>query len=150
MAVAASLGHLATTLGKTIVVDSSGYSSPIRGDEKCLLEAISDLATFVLRQPENRKCFLHASSEDGVARLRVYGDKHQIPLAARPDIFEPFSGPMKDKPTRAAHRVGLALAKTIVEAHHGSLSIADTPSAGTAFVLELPTHWPVEEPPPSE
>jgi len=46
--------------------------------------------------------------------------------------------------------VGLALAKIIVEAHHGSLSIEDTPRAGTAFVVEFSTHWPVEEPPRSE
>jgi K+-sensing histidine kinase KdpD len=149
-AVSASLGHLAASLRKTIVVDNTAYSSPIRGDEKSLLEAISNLATFVLHQPDNRKCFLHASSVDSVAHLRVYGDRHQIPGPARPDIFEPFAGPMKNKPTRAVHRVGLALAKTIVEAHHGSLSLADTPSAGTAFVLEFPTHWPVEEPPRSE
>jgi K+-sensing histidine kinase KdpD len=149
-AVSASLGHLAASLRKTIIVDNTAYASPIRGDEKCLLEAVSNLATFVLHQPDNRKCFLHASSADGFAHLRVYGDRHQIADPARPGIFEPFAGPMKNKPTRAAHRVGLALAKTIVEAHHGSLSIADTPSAGTAFVLEFPIHWPVEEPPRSE
>jgi signal transduction histidine kinase len=148
--VRSGLGHLACSLRKAIVVDNSAYSSPVRGDEKCLNEAISGLATFVLRQADNQKCFLRASTEDGVARLRVYGDRHQIPIAARSGIFDPFAGHMQEKPTRAAHRVGLALAKIIVEAHHGSLSIEDTPRAGTAFVVEFSTHWPVEEPPRSE
>jgi signal transduction histidine kinase len=37
--------------------------------------------------------------------------------------------------------VGLALAKVIVEVHHGSIWMEDTPAAGTAFVLEFPSHW---------
>ena len=134
----------------SIVVDNAAYSLPVRGDEKYLDEAVSDLATFVLRQIGNQKCFLCASSEDGVARLRIYGDQHRIPAAARRGIFDPFAGHPKDKPTRAAHRVGLALAKIIVEAQHGSIVLEDPPGAGTAFVIELPTRWPVEEPRRSE
>jgi two-component system, sensor histidine kinase and response regulator len=143
--VSSSLGHLAFSLRKTIVVDSASYAAPVHGDEKYLNEAVSDLATFVLRQADNQKCFLSASSEDGAARLRIYGDRHQLPSAARKGIFDPYVGHMKDKPTRAAHRVGLALAKIIVEAHHGMLRVEDIASAGTAFVLEFPTHWQAEE-----
>ena len=120
--VAAGLGHLALALRKSIVVDNAGYASPIRGDEKYLDEAVSDLATFVLRQSDNQKCFLSASSEGGNrAGCAIYGDQHHIPVAARRGLFNPFTGHLKDKPTRAAHRVGLALAKIIVEAHHGSI-----------------------------
>ncbi len=140
-----SLGHLAFSLRRSIVVDNASYTSPVHGDEKYMNEAVSDLATFVLRQADNETCFLRASSLDGIARLRVYGDKHQIPVAARQGIFDPYAGHMKDKPTRAAHRVGLALARIIVEAHHGSIWIEDTPGAGSAFVIEFPVHWPAEE-----
>jgi K+-sensing histidine kinase KdpD len=73
--------------------------------------------------------------------LRVYGDKQQIPVAARDSIFDPYGGHLHEKPAHAAHRVGLALAKVIVEVHHGSIWIEDTPSAGTAFVIEFPAHW---------
>ena len=148
--VAAGLGHLAMALRKAIVVDNAGYASPIRGDEKYLDEAVSDLATFILRQSDNQKCFLSASSEGGIGRLRIYGDQHRIPVAARRGLFDPFTGHLKDKPARAAHRVGLALAKTIVEAHHGSIDLEDTPGGGTAFVIDFPTRWPVEEPRRSE
>lgn len=143
--VRSSLGHLAFSLRRSIVVDNASYTSPVHGDEKYMNEAVSDLATFVLRQADNETCFLRASSLDGIARLRVYGDKHQIPVAARQGIFDPYAGHMKDKPTRAAHRVGLALARIIVEAHHGSIWIEDTPGAGSAFVIEFPAHWPAEE-----
>jgi K+-sensing histidine kinase KdpD len=143
--VVSTLGPMATSLDKTILVDNSSYSSPVLGDEKYLYEAVSSLATFVLRQSDNRRCFLQASSEAGVARLRVYGDQHHISAAARRGIFDPFVGPTKDKPTRAAHQVGLALARNVVEAHHGSIRVEDSPSAGSAFVLEFPAHWPARE-----
>ncbi|MBN2574943.1 MAG: hybrid sensor histidine kinase/response regulator [Deltaproteobacteria bacterium] len=144
-AAASSLGHLAFGLRKAIVVENSLHAAPVRGDEKHLVEAVAGLATFVLRQTENQKCFLQASSDDGVCRLRVYGERHRIPAAARRGIFDPYVGLAKDRNTRAAHRVGLALAKTIVEAHHGAIHIEDTPSAGSAFVVELPTGWPSRE-----
>ena len=144
-AVTSSLGHLAFSLRKSIIAESSSRTSPVYGDERHLHEAVSNLTTFVLRQVDNQKCFLSSSSEAGTARLRIYGDQHQIPNAAQKGIFDPFAGHMKDKPTRAAHRVGLSLAKIIVEAHHGTIRIEQTPGAGSAFVVELPTHWHVEE-----
>ena len=149
-AVSTGLGHLAHGLRKSIVVDNTAYASPIFGDEKYLNEALSGLATFVLREADNHQCLICSASAEGIAQVRVYGDRHQIPPSARRGIFDAFTGHMKDKPTRAAHRVGLALAKLIVEAHHGSLRMEDTPGAGTAFVAEFPTQWLFEEPRRSE
>ena len=73
--------------------------------------------------------------------MQVHGDKHQIEVAVRDGIFDPYGGHLNEKAARAAHRVGLALAKVIVEVHHGSIWVEDTPSAGTAFVIEFPSHW---------
>jgi Signal transduction histidine kinase len=139
--VASSLAHMALGARKEIVVENSSYALPIHGDANYVKEAVTNLANFVLRQPENQTCFLCASSDGGVARLRVYGDKHQIAVAARRGIFDPYTGHLKEKPAGAAHRVGLALAKVIVEVHHGSIGVEETPSAGTAFVIEFPSHW---------
>jgi K+-sensing histidine kinase KdpD len=139
--VANSLRHLAQTLRKSIVVDNRSYSSPMHGDEKYLHEAVSDLATFILRQTDNQKCFLCASSLDGCVHLRIYGDRHLIPSAAREALFAPYAGQAKGKPTRAAHKVGLALARFIVEAHHGTIQIQDSPDAGSGFVVEFPARW---------
>jgi K+-sensing histidine kinase KdpD len=73
--------------------------------------------------------------------LHVYGNRHQIELSARSDLFDPYAGHLKEKSARAAHRVGLALAKVIVEVHGGSIGLEDMPSAGTAFVIEFPSRW---------
>ncbi len=139
--VASSLAHTASVGRKQIVVENASYAMPVRGDGNYIKEAVANLANFVLRQPENQTCFLRASSEGGTARLHVYGDKHEIAVAARPDIFDPYTGNAKEHLARAAHKVGLALAKVIVEVHHGSISVEEMPSAGTAFAIEFPTHW---------
>jgi K+-sensing histidine kinase KdpD len=143
--VCSSLAHLASSGGKRIIVDSVGYSLPINGDANYMKEAVSILASYVLRQSDNDKCFLHVSSDAGVARMRIYGDKHQIPEATRKSIFDPYSDSVKEKSTRVAHKAGLALARVIVEVHHGSTWVEDTPDAGSAFVIEFPSHWAIRE-----
>lgn len=139
--VASNLAHMASGASKKIVVEHGSYTLPVRADPNYLKEAVTNLANFVLRQPENQTCFLRASSEGGIARLQVHGDKHQIDVAVRDGIFDPYGGHLNEKSARAAHRVGLALAKVIVEVHHGSIWVEDTLSAGTAFVIEFPSHW---------
>jgi K+-sensing histidine kinase KdpD len=140
--VRASLEHSASNTHKEIVVEASAYILPVHGDELYIREAVSNLATFVLRQADNQKCFLYASSEGGISRLRVYGDKYRIPVDARQRIFDPFSDSTHDRSTRVAHGVGLALAKAIVDAHQGSLWVEDFSEAGSGFILEFPSRWP--------
>lgn len=144
--VCSGLGHLASATAKRIIVDCSSYSLPINGDSNYMKEAVAILASYVLRQPENEKCFLEASSDSGVARLRIYGDKHEIPEASRKAIFDPYSDSVKERSTRVAHKAGLALARVIVEVHHGSTWVEDVPGAGSAFVIEFPSHWAIKEP----
>jgi signal transduction histidine kinase len=139
--VRSSLEHLAANAHKEIVVESAAFALPVQGDEVYVREAVSNLAAYTLRQADNQKCFLCSSSEGGISRLRVYGDKYKIPPEIGQHIFDPFSGSREDKATKVAHGVGPALAKAIVEAHHGSIWVEDTPDAGSGFVLEFPSHW---------
>ena len=143
--VRASLAPGASSDRKRIVVDSTGYSLPISGDGNYLNEAVTILASHVLRQPENQTCFLDVSSDAGAARLRIYGDRHQIPEAARSQLFDPYVDSSAEKATRVAHRAGLALAKVIVEVHHGTTGVEDVPGAGSAFVIRFPSHWSLRE-----
>jgi K+-sensing histidine kinase KdpD len=139
--VSTNLAPVASGMQKDIVIKNSSCLLPIHGDSSYLKEAVTNLVSYVLRQTENRTCFLCPSSEGGIARLRVNGDRHQISVATRQDIFDPYASPIKESASRAVHSVGLALAKVIVEVHHGSIWVEDTPAAGTAFVLEFPSHW---------
>jgi signal transduction histidine kinase len=61
-----------------------------------------------------------------------------IPEELGEEVFEPF----RHGPTTAAHSpgtgTGLTLARTLAEAHHGTVILADTPGSGATFIMELP------------
>jgi signal transduction histidine kinase len=57
-----------------------------------------------------------------------------VPREERERIFEPF---VRGE-SSAGTGLGLAIARAIVEAHGGSIRVADEPGGGAAFVIELP------------
>jgi PAS domain S-box-containing protein len=60
-------------------------------------------------------------------------------------IFEPFW-----QQTRDAHRglgLGLHIARSVIEAHSGKISVRSCLGVGTCFTLTLPSTYPVELPP---
>lgn len=62
-----------------------------------------------------------------------------IPEALQPVLFERFTKArrigLRGEPTTG---LGLSLCKTIVELHHGTLSVTSTEGKGTVFTIELP------------
>jgi signal transduction histidine kinase len=62
----------------------------------------------------------------------VSDDGPGVPLHLRERIFEPFFT------TRArGNGIGLAIVKSVVEAHAGGVSLAQTPR-GATFIIDLP------------
>jgi signal transduction histidine kinase len=93
---------------------------------------------------------LEAAPEGATVRVRVEarGDEHvrvlvenpgvDIPPEMRERIFHPF---FTTKPRGTG--LGLPIARTIVEAHRGTLTLESDGKSGTTFVVELPTTAPV-------
>ncbi|NMO14342.1 response regulator [Pyxidicoccus fallax] len=77
----------------------------------------------------------------GRARLRVVDHGPGIRPEDRARLFERFE---RAVPTRhhSGLGVGLWMARVIVEAHGGALSVEDTPGGGATFVVELPLGGP--------
>ena len=75
---------------------------------------------------------------DGV-RIRVVDEGIGIPEALQPHVFEAFTPArrpgLRGEPTTG---LGLALCKTIVEWHQGTISVASTEGEGTTFTVEIP------------
>ena len=63
-----------------------------------------------------------------------------IPPADRETIMEPFH-----HGAGGQIGLGLAIAKGIIEAHHGQIRVEDTPGGGATFLLTLPVAVPQED-----
>ena len=70
----------------------------------------------------------------GTVIFRVADTGSGIPADLLPSIFEPFVTRGKSKGTG----LGLAIVKSVVESHHGTISVQSTPGTGTAFEITLP------------
>jgi signal transduction histidine kinase len=61
-----------------------------------------------------------------------------IPPHEQPRIFEKFYRLKTDRNRIPGTGVGLAIAREIVEAHQGSMTVAGRPGGGSVFSLALP------------
>ncbi|MEK7375890.1 MAG: ATP-binding protein, partial [Candidatus Margulisiibacteriota bacterium] len=68
-----------------------------------------------------------------ILSIRDYGIG--IPKEERPKVFEAF---YQSKTERGGAGLGLFLAKSIVEAHHGSIKLISKPEKGTHIEVKLP------------
>jgi two-component system OmpR family sensor kinase len=78
-----------------------------------------------------------AAARDGMVRVTVADHGPGIPANERTRVFERFHRSPGASGSGAG--LGLAIARTIVEAAGGRISVADTPGGGATFVVELPT-----------
>jgi signal transduction histidine kinase len=84
--------------------------------------------------PQSRRLTLTARGNgDGHVRVFVGDTGPGIPAAVLEHIFEPFV-------TTKSHGMGLGLAvcRTIIEAHHGKLRASNNESGGATFEFTLP------------
>lgn len=83
-------------------------------------------------------------SESQEIVLKVHNDGPPIPQSELPTIFDPFSrGAKQDTAAVNESRhlgIGLFVARQIVEAHSGKISVTSTVQGGTTFVVRLPRH----------
>jgi signal transduction histidine kinase len=78
-----------------------------------------------------------------VARLEVHDSGPGIPREQRELIFEPFrQGHGGADRRHGGTGLGLAIVSEIVELHHGSVRVEDSPLGGSAFLVELPLRAP--------
>ncbi|WP_265949327.1 cache domain-containing protein [Dechloromonas sp. A34] len=65
-----------------------------------------------------------------------------IPLEVQKRIFDPF---FTTKPVGQGTGLGLSLAYSIVQKHHGTLEVASEPGRGSSFRLEIPRRQPARQ-----
>ncbi len=95
------------------------------------------LANAVRHAPEGSRIVLSARRKgEAWAEVSVTDQGPGIPPALRETIFTPF----RTGPGSASSGVGLAIARAIVEAHGGTIKVADTDRPGATVSFTLPVH----------
>ena len=82
--------------------------------------------------PERGRVVLDARREAGALELSVTDNGPGVPAALREKVFEAFFTTRTD-----GTGLGLAVAKQLVEAHGGKLSVGEQPGGGARFALTL-------------
>jgi signal transduction histidine kinase len=91
------------------------------------IDAIKDAPT------ENRFISIRTSRVENFAQLTVSDRGHGIPEDKLKEVFEPFFT------TKAEGMgMGLSIARTIIEAHHGQISVRNRDHGGTTFRIRIP------------
>jgi len=99
--------------------------------DQALTNVLENAARFT--PPGRRITIAAARWRDGV-QVRIADRGPGIPREERERVFEPF---VRGEGS-AGTGLGLAIARAIVEAHGGTIRVADEPGGGTAIVIELP------------
>ena len=87
---------------------------------------------------ESRIC-LSAAAQGESAVIRVSDDGPGIPDEAKEKVFEMFStGEKRISDSRRSLGLGLALCRTIIAAHGGTITLSDNTPHGCIFTFTLP------------
>ncbi|MDF0541574.1 PAS-domain containing protein [Sphingobium sp. H39-3-25] len=112
--------------GLELAVDLKPSLGGMTGDGRRITQALDKLLANAVRTlPTGARILLHGDGNQKMARLIVSDDGPGVILDARPDRGETLD-------------LGLPLARQLVEAHGGTLSIMSEPGEGTLVTMELP------------
>jgi signal transduction histidine kinase len=127
-------------VGKAVdlrITASAARSTAILGNRLALRRVLSNLIENALIY--GKAAHLSIDSENESDTLLVDDDGPGIPADQREQILEPFVR-LEDSRNRrtGGAGLGLAVARSLVEAHDGTISITDAPSGGARVAVRLP------------
>jgi len=123
---------------KEITLTSSAEPAPLLGDPLRLAQVLDNLISNAIKYtPDRGRVVVTAWTHDDHAWVEVTDSGIGIPVADRQQIFERFYR-VRGKNAASGAGLGLAITKTIVDAHGGTISLESELGAGTSFRVSLP------------
>jgi signal transduction histidine kinase len=135
-----NFGPQASDRDVTLAIDLPVEMPKVSADRRRVSQVLGNLLTNALRHtPEGGCVTLSAVPAEGVVTVMVSDTGAGIPLEDLPHVFERFWRGDKAR-TRNGGRtgLGLAIAKHLVEAHGGEISVESTPGKGSEVRFTLP------------
>ena len=130
--VVAERAPLVIDKGVEIDLDADGQRVEVRGDEHLLQVALANLVDNALSFSDSGQRLMVQVSPDKNITVRDEGPG--IPAKELDNIFEPFA---KNPPNRPGHGLGLAITRSIMALHGGSVKAANQKGGGAAFALQF-------------
>lgn len=108
-------------------------------DPERMAQVFDNLIGNALRHtPSGGEIILAAGPAEGRVQLRVQDNGSGIASEDLPYIFERFYRGDKSRHQNGESGLGLAITRSIVEAHQGSIAVNSLPAQGTTFTIWLP------------
>jgi signal transduction histidine kinase len=111
----------------------------VRGDRERLRQVITNLIDNAIKySPAGDEVRVTAAPANGVIRIAVIDHGPGIPHDQQRLIFEKFGRAEVPGGSKPGTGLGLFIARSIAEAHGGTVDVRSRPSEGATFVLTLP------------
>jgi K+-sensing histidine kinase KdpD len=119
--------------------EASDRLPPVRGDRARLRQVLVNLIDNAVKYSEaGGEVEVRAYPDDGRIRIDVCDRGPGIPYDQQKVIFEKFGRATAAGKVKPGTGLGLFIARSIAEAHGGTLHVASTPNRGATFTLALP------------
>ena len=130
--VVAERAPLVIDKGVEINLDANGDSVKVRGDERLLRVALANLVDNALSfSKSGQRLEVQVGPEKNIT-VRDQGPG--IPAKELENIFRPFA---KNPPNRRGHGLGLAITRSIMALHGGSVDASNLKNGGASFALQF-------------
>jgi signal transduction histidine kinase len=122
-----------------VVASVHGALPEIRGDRARLRQVLSNLIENAVKySPEGGEVRVSAAAANGAVRIAVRDAGPGIPPDQQGRIFEKFGRVDVPGASKPGTGLGLFIARSIAEAHGGSLDVSSGADPGSTFTLTLP------------
>jgi signal transduction histidine kinase len=122
-----------------VVASVRGTLPAIRGDRARLRQVLGNLIENAVKySPEGGEVHVSAAAANGAVRIAVRDAGPGIPRDQQTRIFEKFGRVDVPGASKPGTGLGLFIARSIAEAHGGSLDVSSGAEPGSTFTLTLP------------
>ncbi len=136
-----AIRHIERTHPKrNIIVDMRDEIIPVRADANLIVQVIVNLIDNAVKYSgENTPILINVGREDQLAVICVSDNGTGIPDEEKEKVFDMFyTGGSRSSDSRRSLGLGLALCRSIISSHGGTVSISDNTPNGTTVSFTLP------------
>ena len=124
---------------RIVVTYEGGAELPMTGDEALLRRVLLNLLDNAIKYtPAGGAVHVVAAGAESEMTISVTDTGRGVPADAQPHIFDRFYRHASRRGDNGGAGLGLAIARWIVDAHGGTLSLARSGETGSTFVVRLP------------